>query len=485
MEANEFQQLVTQLANLPAETEWLEIKLNNAEPEEVGRNLSALSNSAALLSKPQAYIVWGLKDNTHNIVGTTFRPHQTKIGNEELENWLLRLLDPRIDFRIHEHDIDGNSVVLFEIPPAFNQPGYFKNTAYVRVGSCTQNLHNYREKERALWRIFDRLPFERGLARRNASSDDILRLIDYTKCFAMLGQPLPDNRPAILERLTSEQIIVSNASGSYDITNVGAILFAQNLADFDRLSRKALRVVIYKGTNRVETVKEQIGGEGYAIGFEGAIRYINDQLPRNEQIDQALRREVRMYPEIAVRELVANALIHQDFSTTGSGPMVEIFTDRMEISNPGIPLIDTLRFIDEPPRSRNEILAGVMRRLNICEERGSGIDKVIFHIEVYQLPAPDFRVAEASTVAVLYGARTFAQMNRDERIRACYQHACLQSVSGNAMSNASLRKRLGIEDKNYPMASRIIKDAIFAKLITPRGGGTGSKRDASYVPFWA
>ena len=177
--------------------------------------------------------------------------------------------------------------------------------------------------------------------------------------------------------------------------------------------------------------------KGYAIGFEDALRYINDQLPQNEEIGEALRKEVRMYPQIAIRELVANALIHQDFNITGSGPTVEMFSDRMEITNPGIPLIDTLRFIDEPPRSRNERLAALMRRMAICEERGSGIDKVIFHIEVFQLPAPDFRVSAESTIAVLYGPRKFAQMNREERIRACYQHACLRYSSFQKFCNTA------------------------------------------------
>jgi predicted HTH transcriptional regulator len=234
-----------------------------------------------------------------------------------------------------------------------------------------------------------------------------------------MKRSLPDNRKAILDHLTREGIILPKCNDHYDISNVGAVLYAKNLREFERLARKALRVVIYRGVNRVETIKEQTGGKGYAIGFEGAIKYINDQLPQNEQIGQALRREVRMYPEIAIRELVANSLIHQDFSITGAGPMVEIFVDRMEISNPGVPLIDTLRFIDEPPRSRNEILAALMRRMNICEERGSGIDKVIFQVEGFQLPAPDFRVAGDNTVAVLLGPRKFSQMNREERIRAC------------------------------------------------------------------
>ncbi|MFH1335675.1 MAG: ATP-binding protein [Candidatus Zixiibacteriota bacterium] len=126
-----------------------------------------------------------------------------------------------------------------------------------------------------------------------------------------------------------------------------------------------------------------------------------------------------------------------------------------------------------------------MRRMNICEERGSGIDKVIFQVELFQLPAPDFRVTGDNTIAVLLGPRKFSQMNREERIRACYQHACLQYVSGKRMSNASLRKRLAISDNNYPMASRIIKDTIEVELIKPHGESGGSKKDASYVPFWA
>lgn len=485
MNASELRNLVRELARLPSETEWVEFKHNKAEPEEVGEILSALSNSAALLGKPCAYIVWGIDDTTHDVVGTAFRPRQAKVGNEELENWLLGLLDPRIDFRIHEGEIDGKVVVLFEVSPAASRPVRFRESEYIRVGSYTKKLRDFPEKERALWRIFDYVPFEQGIAKEDASADDVLNLIDYPKYFQLMQQPLPDNRQAILQRLNSEGVIKLHESGFYGITNVGAVLFARNLNDFGRLARKALRVVIYKGSNRVETIKEQTGGRGYAAGFEGAIGYINDQLPQNEQIGQALRREVRMYPEIAIRELVTNALIHQDFSITGAGPIVEIFTDRMEITNPGVPLIDTLRFIDEPPRSRNETLAALMRRMAICEERGSGIDKVIFNVEVFQLPAPDFRVSGGSTLAVLYGPRKFSQMNRDERIRACYQHGCLQYVSGKRMSNASLRKRLGIKDSNYPLASRIIKDTIAAGLIRAHGEGTGSKRDAAYVPFWA
>lgn len=480
-----FDKLIKELSRLPAESEWVEFKKNKADSQELGENASALANSAALLRKHCGYIVWGIEDEGHAIVGTSFKPHEIKIGNEELENWLLHNLEPRVDIKIHEGNVDGKYVVLFEIQAAANRPVRFKDSEYIRVGTYTKKLRDYPEKERNLWRIFDRVNFEDGIAKKDVSSDDVLSLIDYPNYFGMLKEPLPDNRAAILQRLISDKIIVSAVGDQYDITNIGAILFAKNLNDFERLSRKALRVIIYQGCNRTETVKEQSGVKGYAIAFEGIIRYINDQLPQNEEIGEALRKEVRRYPQIAIRELVANALVHQDFNIAGSGPTVEIFSDRMEITNPGIPLIDTLRFIDEPPKSRNERLAALMRRMAICEERGSGIDKVIFNIELFQLPAPDFRVSTDSTIAVLYGPRKFSQMNREERIRACYQHACLQYVSGKYMTNSSLRKRLGIKDSNYPIASKIIRDAIESELVKSKFEKAVSKKDASYAPFWA
>ena len=216
----------------------------------------------------------------------------------------------------------------------------------------------------------------------------------------MLELPYPTTQNAVLKKFELEGLILQ-ATGGWAITNLGAVLFAKKMASFPTVSRKAMRVVVYEGKNKVNTKKDTTGVKGYAVGFEGLITFINDQLPSNEVITQTLRQSVKMYPEIAVRELVANALIHQDFSITGTGPIVEIFDDRIEISNPGQPLINPLRFIDEY-QSRNEILASLMRRLRICEEKGSGVDKVIHFAEAFQLPAPDFKVQEKHTKAYLF-----------------------------------------------------------------------------------
>lgn len=191
-----------------------------------------------------------------------------------------------------------------------------------------------------------------------------------------------------------------------------------------------------------------------------------------------------MFPELAVRELVANALIHQDFFVTGAGPTVEIFEDRIEITNPGEPLVDTQRFVDTPPRSRNEALASLMRRFRVCEERGSGIDKVVFQVELFQLPAPLFETAENSTRTVLFSHKPLSAMDRADRIRACYLHACLRYVTRQPMTNGSLRQRLGIADQNIAVASRLLGEAVDTGFIVVADPQAGT-RNRSYLPFWA
>jgi len=336
--AEYFLSLVQELRKLPKETQWVEFKHNNDNPEEIGEYISALANGAALAGKVHAYMIWGVDNDSHEIVGTTFDPAVAKVGNEELENWLLRLLSPKINFHFHSLRMDGNPVVLLEIGSAFRHPVRFKSTAFIRVGSYKKKLKDFPEKERELWRVFDRTPFEHGIAIEDVPGEDVLRLLDYPAYFDLLELPLPDGRSAILEALQQDDLVRPGTGGHWKISNLGGILFAKKLDSFPELSRKAIRVIHYKGKGRLETLREQVGGKGYASGFEGLLEFIMALVPSNEIIEQALRKTVPMFPELAVRELVANALIHQDFFVTGAGPMVEIFDDRIEITNPGDPV---------------------------------------------------------------------------------------------------------------------------------------------------
>lgn len=476
--------LVRELCALPGETEWVEFKVNDAEPQAIGEYISALANAAALAGKAFAYLVWGVGDDDHAVVGTTFDPAAVKVGNEELENWLLRTMEPKINFRFLRVDLDGMPVVLLEIARAARHPVRFSGQEFIRVGTYKKKLKDFPEKERALWRIFDQTPFEDGIASERVTGDDVLRLLDYPAYFELLERPLPANRDGILEALGDDRLIRRSDAGGWDITNLGAVLFAKRLDSFHTLRRKAVRVIQYRGNGRTETLREQEGGKGYASGFEGLIGYINGLLPANEVIGKALRKSVPMFPELAVRELVANALIHQDFLVAGAGPMVEIFDDRIEITNPGEPLVDTQRFVDTPPRSRNEALASLMRRFRICEERGSGIDKVVFQVELFQLPAPIFEKPRGFTRVILFAHKPLSAMDSVERVRACYLHACLKWVTNDYLTNASLRDRFGVEDRNKAAVSRYIREAVEAGMIRPFDEGAARKL-MKYVPFWA
>lgn len=476
--------LIRGLRDLPAEIEWVEFKQNKANPEEIGEYISAISNAAALAGQKEGYLVWGIENGTHDVVGTVFDPVTTRKGNEALEGWLNKLLQPRLHFVFSSGQVDGRRVVVLTIPRAISQPTHFQGQAFIRVGSYTKNLKEQPEKARVLWRAFDETPFELQPAMENVGDDDVLRLLDYPAYFDLLDLPLPEGRAGFLDALASERLIVRGANCRWTITNLGALLLAKKLSEFPSLGRKAVRVIHYKGNSRVETIKEQVGTKGYANGFEGLIAFVNGLVPTNEVIGAALRKTVPMYPELAVRELVANALIHQDLSITGAGPTVEIFDNRLEITNPGKPLVSPDRFLDTPPRSRNEQLAGLMRRFGICEERGSGVDKVVSQTEFYQLPAPLFAISGDNTCATLQAHRPLTQMDRDDRIRACYLHACLKYVSQEAMTNATIRERFGIEKQNMSTASRFIKEAVASGLVLPYDENAAPKL-MRYIPFWA
>jgi predicted HTH transcriptional regulator len=484
MTEREIHKIIDRLLKLPKECEWAEFKMNLKTEDEIGKYISALSNGACLHNEPFGYLVFGINNETLTAEGTLFRPKMHKVGNEELENWLLQRVSPRIEVGIIETIYHGKFLSIFQIQAAYSQPTCFAHQDHVRVGSITRSLKDFPEKEKKIWSRGPKQFFEKGIAFHADSPADVVRLLDTQCYFDLLKIPYPTRQEGVIEKFISEKFIQISNQGGYEITNLGALLFAKNISDFDTVKRKAPRVIQYDGKGKVKTLKDQEGKFGYALGFERLIKYVNDLLPTNEIIGQALRDTVSMYPEIAIRELVANALIHQDFEERGTGPMIEIFSDRIEISNPGLPLITPIRFIDEY-QSRNEDLAGIMRRFRICEEKGSGIDKVVSSIEMFQLPAFDVQVQEKHTKVILYAYQKLSDMDKKDKIRACYQHSCLKFVMNEKMTNASLRARFNISDENAAMVSRIIKDTADAGLIKEEDPESTSRKYVKYIPVWA
>lgn len=419
------------------------------------------------------------------ILGVTNRRPRTVVGTkayQSLKKIEVMLYDTlKLHVESEELNHPEGRVVIFHIPSrpvgtALNYHGSY----YMRVGDELVAMTWDKIKQIV---AEDTSAFLSQTAMGDLEAEKITTLLDTQSYFDFLKLPYPSTREAMLEKFVGEKLI-NKIGARYEITNLGAILFAKQLQEFDKLAYKAPRVVVYEGTDKLRTRLDKTESKGYAVGFDGLLGLINSQVPANEVIGRALRENIRMFPEIAIRELVANALIHQDFNETGISVMVEIYKDRVEISNPGKPSIQPERFIDEY-QSRNEKLANLMRRMGICEEKGSGIDKVIKSSEVFQLPAPDFRVSEKRTIAVLFAHQDFEKMDSRDRIRACYQHCCLRYVMNQRMTNQSLRERFKLPEKRAETVSRIIRDTLNANKIKMADKNTSSMRYRNYVPYWA
>lgn len=476
--------LVDDLRSFPAEVSWLEFKLNGCPPEKLGKLVSAISNSARIADRTHGYIVWGIENGSHDVAGTAFRPEAEKVSSEPLEFWLAKLISPEISFQFVEVSHPRGRVILLEIPAALRVPTKFQRISYIRISDATPPLSDFPEREVVLLDKLRPFGWEQGIASSFLTGDEVIQSLDVDAYFRLTKQKEPAQQSDVLRALERDSLIQQDAGKRWKILNLGAILFANKLEQFPDIARKAVRVVHYNGNDKTTTELRQIDGtRGYASGFEGLIFHINRELPRNEEIGAALRVEKPVYPEIAVRELIANALLHQDFTIKGAGPVIEIFNKRLEITNPGSPLEEVSRLTDLPPRSRNEGLGRLMRRMNMCEELGSGLRRVIANLEVFQLPPLQLRTEANSTTARIFTPKKFGQMEPSERVLACYQHAVIRYFSDQKMTNASLRDRLGIKQQNASQVSRIIRDAVDAHLIKPSEGW--NSRYGHYLPFWA
>lgn len=459
----------------PAESEHLEFK----EAKQQFDTAKLLRYCVALANEGGGHLVLGVSDKLpRRVVGT-----QAFVAATDLNDIKSRIVD-KLRIRVEAVELahtDGR-VLVFEVPSRpTGQPLDFEGAYLMRAGEdlvpmTPDQLRRIFAEGQPDWFV--------QAAKEHASADEVIALLDTQTYFDLSRMPYPTTREGVLSRLAGEGLITQTAAG-WTITNLAAILLAKRLDGFSpMLARKAPRVVIYEGTDKTRTREDKPGNRGYAVGFESLVDFVHSAAPQNHSIEQVVREEVKMFPKQALRELIANALVHQDFSATGASVMIEMYADRVEISNPGTPPISVERFIDEF-RSRNERLADFMRRLGICEEKGSGVDKVVKAAEVFQLPAPDFRVGEVRTTAVLFAHQDFSAMSKTDRVRACYQHCCLMYVSNQRMSNQSLRERFGLPESKAATVSLVIGAAKEAGVIKADESETSSTRYARYLPFWA
>jgi predicted HTH transcriptional regulator len=453
------------------ETQNLEFKEanNQYDTKKLSRYCVAIANEGG------GHLVLGIADKPPRpIVGS-----QAFSDTQDIAEKLFHWVGFRVDVEAVAHPY--GRVVVFTIP------GRPKGTAYHYEGAYLM-----RSGEELVPMSEDQLRkiFAEGQPRWlenpvliDVSAQDVVQLLDTQTFFDLMRLPYPTDQAGVLARLLDEHLIERSATG-FNILHIGAILLAKNMRQFPGIGRKAARVIVYVGDSKMQTVSDVTGEKGYAVGFAGLVQYVMGKLPQNQVIEGAIRKEVKLLPEVVVRELLANALIHQDFDMSGASPVVEVFNNRVEISNPGEPIVPVERFIDGY-QSRNEWLADLMRRFGICEEKSSGIDRVIEASEFMQLPAPEFLTSHRRTIVVIHGPRLFRDMNGSDRVRACYQHCVLQYVLRKQMTNQSLRERFGLPEGSANTVSQIITATIDQRLVKIDPNAPDSRRYARYIPAWA
>jgi len=481
-------ELVYSLIGYPHETEWLEFKTGNNDPERIGQDISALANSAAWLGRDVAYKIWGVDDGSHELIGTTFNPFAAKAkGNQDLLVWLKLMLTPNANYEFRQFNHDGLHFVVLSIKAACDQPVCFKRMAYVREGSSTTLLAPGSAREVELWRRLQRSDFEERVALENVSFAELSELLDVNAYYKLLNLRVPVSEEGAFESLMEQDLIRRQDNGYYAISNLGALLIARNMEDFSGLSKRPIRILRFAGKGSREILDDTTFTDGYALSLQKAEAYIMSLIPATEEAEGAFRRLRYAYPQRAVRELLANMTIHQDLAVARQGPLVCIYQNRIEFSNPGMSLIRPERVLNAQPKTRNNKLAGILRQMDLCEEGGTGWDLAVASCEDYHMLPPKMETdEELGTSVTLFAGNGFSRMSKNERLNALYWHACLCYADGEAMSNQSLRERFGLDDgqKNSLAMSRLIREACDAGLIKVEDKDAGTK-NRRYIPGWA
>ena len=480
--------LLYSLVGYPDETEWIEFKEGNSDPEQIGRDISALANSAASLGRETAYKIWGVQDKTHALVGTKFDPLSKKAkGNQDLQIWLKCMLSANANLDFERIERDGVRFVVAKIKAAVGQPVYFEKKAYIRVGSSTSSLETGSAREAELWHRLQRDDFELQLVEENLEAHDVAELLDIATYFDLLGMRQPSSTELALPALIEQEIVKAQDNGKYGVTNLGALLVARSLSQFFSLRKRAVRVIRFQGKGNTDILDDRTFDAGYAMSLPQVEAHIMSMIPSREVDDGAFRRIVHAYPQRAVRELLANAVIHQDLADASSGPLVSVYDNRIEFSNPGASLIPANRVLNAQPKTRNNALVGLLRQMDLCEEGGTGWDRAVEACEDAHLRAPKIESSEElGTKVVLFQGSGFQRMTKRERLDAAYWHACLMYAQGESMNNQSLRERFGLlpESKNTVAVSRLIRDCCAEGLVKEEDPEAGAKY-RRYIPFWA
>lgn len=427
--------------------------------------------------------------------GISDRGEKVGLSEDESKKIISRIgsiahdsIEPALSIDHHYfNETNGKSILIIFVQESKVKPVHLRGKgiehSYIRTASSTRKMSNEQLANALVSSKIDR--FEDIIAFSSNNKEEVLSLLESSNYFDLIGIPQPSSQDKILFELEKRKLLCFKGE-FISITNQGVLLAAKDFNKFSGFERKGVRVIIYNDTTRTNAQKEMTFKKGYAVSFADLIEYIMSLLPSSELIKDALRVDTKIYPKVVIREILANAIIHQDLYNNTINPKIEIFSDRIEISNPGslLPNLSVERIIDNS-EPRNEAFARAMYQIGICEDRGSGIDRALDAIELYNLPPIKFEELPNTFKVTIYSPRSYQDMSSEERVRACYQHCVLKYLSNQKMTNQTLRNRLKISKTNHALVSRIIKQAVDEGKIKVGDPSSASTKFVHYIPSWA
>ena len=482
MDLSLLETVVRGLMSLPKENDYVEFKMNEADPIDLGERISGLSNAAALAHRPFAYLIWGVDDKTKELKGTNLSFATWKKGNEDIVPYWRISLVPHIEIFDYELEIDGKHVLVLEISAASYSPTLFRGVAYCRVDSYTKPIKDFPASQKRLFEILNDNTAEKRICLRGTNPNEIDNLLDLDSYFKQLNRVPPHDLIEKIRYFVREGFLVESYSGTFDVTYLGALLYAKDLTKFETLEAKAVRVVYYEGNNRLQTKGRDIFNEGYALCFDKINEILLAHLANPDTFHNGIREDSYSIPPIAVREALANALMHQDL-LSGYGPLVEVFDNRVEWSNSGELHVEINRIIDMVPMAENPKMALFLRRINIGDTSGSGVDKICLSLEKEKAAPPSFETSPTGTRLIIFRNKHFADMDQEEKVQAIYYHVVLKHIEREDATNASIRNRFGLGEEAIYVVTRLLAAAVSKGLIKKKE--VSGKKDSAYLPYWA
>ncbi|HMV22323.1 MAG TPA: putative DNA binding domain-containing protein [Rhodocyclaceae bacterium] len=396
--------LLDRLRAEPRETEWLEFKANRYEPQVLGEYLSALANSACLLGMPRGYLVFGIEDGTHKVVGTTFDPQAEKgKGEQLLPLWLSLGLQPNVGFEIHAFTYHGQRVVLFEAHPAFDRPVKFYGTAYVRDGTSKTELAKYPEKERAIWNR--RVDWSAQVCEQ-ATPDDLApeaiakaRQEYATKFPRQAGESAGWDDATFLNKA---RLTIRGA-----VTHAALLLLGRPEASA-LLAPAVARISWMLKNERNEELDYEHFGPPFLLNVDKVLVRIRNLTVRELPDGTLFPVELTQYDPWVIREALHNCIAHQDYGLRGRIQVVET-PDSLLLTNVGGFLPGRVEKVIEQDAPleiyRSPFLAEAMVNLNMIDTQGGGIKRMFLKQRQRFFPMPDYDLSQPERVMVTLRGR--------------------------------------------------------------------------------